>query len=115
MGRPPEAAVAAIGEPAWLRWALIALALALLGLLVVMPLAVVVVEDGRAILSSHVVALPIERRGIMRLEEHSEQIGERDLGRVVRHLHDFGVAGSPGTDLLIRRLLDIAAAVTARD
>jgi sulfate transport system permease protein len=49
VARPSDfAAVPAIGEPAWLRWALTALALALLGLLVVLPLAVVMVEAARA-------------------------------------------------------------------
>jgi sulfate transport system permease protein len=42
------ATVAAIGEPAWLRWLLIALALLLLAGIVVLPLAVVVVEAARA-------------------------------------------------------------------
>ncbi len=46
--RSELATVAAIGEPAWLRWFLIALALALLGAIVVLPLAVVIVEAARA-------------------------------------------------------------------
>jgi sulfate transport system permease protein len=49
----PEATVAAIGEPAWLRWALIALALLLLAGIVVLPLAVVVVEAARAGLGAY--------------------------------------------------------------
>jgi sulfate transport system permease protein len=46
--RSEAATVAAIGEPFWLRWLLIFLALALLASIVVLPLAVVVVEAARA-------------------------------------------------------------------
>jgi len=49
--------VAAIGEPAWLRWALIALALALLAGIVVLPLAVVIVEAARAGLGAYLHAI----------------------------------------------------------
>jgi sulfate transport system permease protein len=49
--------VAAIGEPAWLRWFLIALALALLAAIVVLPLAVVVVEAARAGLGAYFEAI----------------------------------------------------------
>ena len=58
MARPPDvAAIPAIGEPAWLRWALTALALALLALLVVMPLAIVVAEAARAGLGAYFEAI----------------------------------------------------------
>jgi len=57
VARPPDATVAAIGEPAWLRWALTALALALLGLLVVLPLAIVVAEAARAGLGGYLEAI----------------------------------------------------------
>ena len=51
------ATVAAIGEPAWLRWFLIALALLLLAGIVVLPLAVVVVEAARAGLGAYFSAI----------------------------------------------------------
>ena len=51
------ATVAAIGEPAWLRWLLIALALALLAGIVVLPLAVVIVEAARAGLGAYFEAI----------------------------------------------------------
>ena len=55
--RSELATVAAIGEPAWLRWALIALALALLAGIVVLPLAVVIVEAARAGLGAYLHAI----------------------------------------------------------
>jgi sulfate transport system permease protein len=57
VARPPESAIAAIGEPAWLRWALTALALALLALVVVLPLAIVLVEAARAGPVAYLVAI----------------------------------------------------------
>jgi sulfate transport system permease protein len=55
--RSDPATVAAIGEPAWLRWLLIALALALLAGIVVLPLAVVVFEAARAGLGAYFTAI----------------------------------------------------------
>lgn len=46
-----------IGEPRWLRWGLIGLAIALIGLLVVLPLAVVIVEAARAGGAAYVAAI----------------------------------------------------------
>jgi len=54
---PSEDAIVAVGEPAWLRWGLIALALALLAAVVVLPLAVVIVEAARAGLGAYLVAI----------------------------------------------------------
>ena len=51
--RSDTAVAAAVGEPAWLRWLLIVLALALLAGIVVLPLAVVVVEAARAGLGAY--------------------------------------------------------------
>jgi len=52
-----EVAIVAVGEPAWLRWALIALALALLAAVVVLPLAVVIVEAARAGAGAYLAAI----------------------------------------------------------
>jgi sulfate transport system permease protein len=57
VARRSEATVAAIGEPAWLRWALIVLALLLLAGIVVLPLAVVVVEAARAGVGAYFAAI----------------------------------------------------------
>jgi sulfate transport system permease protein len=54
---PSEDAIVAVGEPAWLRWGLIALALVLLAAVVVLPLAVVIVEAARAGLGAYLVAI----------------------------------------------------------
>ena len=67
-------------------------------------LLVVVVEDGRAVLRADVVALAVERRGVVRLPEDAEQVFERDFGRVVRDLHDLGVAGGSRADLFVGRV-----------
>jgi sulfate transport system permease protein len=55
--RSEVATVAAIGEPAWLRWALVALALGLLAAIVVLPLAVVIVEAARAGFGAYLAAI----------------------------------------------------------
>jgi sulfate transport system permease protein len=55
--RSEVATVAAIGEPAWLRWALVALALLLLAGIVVLPLAVVIVEAARAGFGAYLAAI----------------------------------------------------------
>jgi sulfate transport system permease protein len=47
----------AVGEPAWLRWLLIALALALLAVVVLLPLAVVIVEAARAGFGAYLTAI----------------------------------------------------------
>ena len=82
-----------------------------LGLL---TLLVVVKEDRRPVLRADVVALPVERRRVVRLPECCQQIGKRNDGRIVGDLHHFGVAGQTSANLIVRRIGDIAAAV-ARD
>ena len=57
MASPSEHIVPAIGEPAWLRWTLIALALVLMLALVVLPLAIVVVEAARAGVGAYLAAI----------------------------------------------------------
>ena len=77
-----------------------------------LPLLVVVIEHGRAILRAGVVALAVERCRVVRFEMDFEQLGERDLRRVVSDLNHFRVAGVFVADLLVRRILDMPAAVT---
>jgi sulfate transport system permease protein len=52
-----DSTVPAIGEPAWLRWLLIVLALLLLAAIVVLPLAVVIAEAARAGLGKYFEAI----------------------------------------------------------
>lgn len=55
--RPEPGSLLPIGEPRMVRWALIGLAIALIGLLVVLPLAVVIVEAARAGGAAYVAAI----------------------------------------------------------
>src|SRR3712207_8163004 len=51
-------------------------------------------EDHAAVLPADVRPLSVERRGVVVLVEDLEQFFVTDLGRVVLHLHDLGVARS---------------------
>ena len=55
--RPEPGSLLPIGEPRMMRWVLIGLAIALIGLLVVLPLAVVIVEAARAGGAAYVAAI----------------------------------------------------------
>src|SRR5699024_1228799 len=48
---------------------------------------------GRAVAGSDVVALTVERRGVVDLEEEREDVAVRRLGGVEDDLHSLGVAG----------------------
>ena len=50
------------------------------------------IEDHRAILGSLVGALAVERRGVVNLEQHAQDVAVRDHGRIERDLDDLGVA-----------------------
>ena len=60
-----------------------------------------VVEDDRAILGAHVVALAVEGGGIHVGKEAVEQLGEGRLGGVIVHLHRLGVPRAPAAHLLV--------------
>lgn len=60
-----------------------------------------VIEDGRAVLCAHVIALAIERRRVMDGEEHVEQIGKAHDLWIERDLDDLRVAGRAIADGLV--------------
>ena len=72
------------------------------------------IKDYRPILRSDVGALAIERRGIMRIPEHVQQLLVRDFLWIELDLDDLGVAGFVSTDLFVRGLRLFPASVTAR-
>src|SRR5262245_48347373 len=71
----------------------------------------IVIEDGGAILAAAVAELAVGRDGIDVVPEHLEQLLITDPGRVIGDLDRLGVAGAPGGDLLVARVLRGAAAV----
>src|SRR5512141_495031 len=75
-------------------------------------LRIIMVEDGRAVLSAHVRSLPVEGRGIVILPENREQVVVGDACRIVRHLHDFSVAGAAAADVVIGWILQRSAEVS---
>src|SRR4029079_9412947 len=84
------------------------LALRLLG---ARALLLVLVEDDRAVLVSYVPALAVQLRRVVLAPEGLEQLLVRDPLRVVRHLHDLGVAGRVRANVLVGWVLECAALV----
>ncbi len=74
-----------------------------------------VIKDGRAVLRAHIVALLIERRGIVSLPEHFQKVLKRNLGWIVSDLNDFRMAGAASANVLITGVLDRAAAIARND
>jgi len=70
-----------------------------------------VVEDHRAVLRPHVVALAIQGGRIVNAEEHLQNLAVADLARVEAHLHHFGMASPPAADLLVGRVGHVAPRV----
>src|ERR1700722_20709561 len=62
------------------------------GVLGRLPLRVAEVEDGRSVTGSEVVTLPVQRRGVVDLEEELQQVPVRDPVRVEGDLDRLGVA-----------------------
>ncbi len=77
------------------------------------PLPIVEHEDHRAVLCSHVVALPVQRRRVMGGKKHLQQLPIGDHRRVELHPHHLRVARSSGANLLIAGRLALAAHVAA--
>ena len=68
-------------------------------------LCLVGIEDRRAVLGADVGTLAVELGRVMGDgEEHLQDLAERDLARVVRHLHRLGMAGAPAAHLLVGRI-----------
>src|SRR5690606_10070231 len=74
-------------------------------------LRLVVVEDHRAVLGSHVVALAHALGGVVALPEDLEQVGVGDAVGVEDHPYGLGVAGEAAADLLVGGVGGVAARV----
>src|SRR3954470_19643890 len=72
------------------------------------------VEDGRAVLGAHVVALAHALGRVVVLPEELEHLLVADLGGVEDGEHGLGVAGPRRADLLIGGVLRVAAGVADR-
>src|SRR5262245_13793064 len=70
------------------------------------------IEDRGAILGADVGTLPVQSRRIVYGEEDIEQVLEGDYLRIERDLHNLGVAGFPGANILISRVGYLAARIT---
>ena len=68
-------------------------------------------KDGRAVLRAGVVALPVERRGVMNGEESREQCLKIDDSRVKLDLYHFGVSAGTAAHRLVSRLRTLSAHV----
>src|SRR3954465_16081757 len=76
-----------------------------------LELLVAVAVERRAVLGAGVVALAHALRGIMAFPEHLEQLFvAHDLG-IEDHQHDLGMVGEAAADLLVSRVLRLAAGV----
>ena len=69
-----------------------------------------VIEDDRAVLRADVVALPVLGGRIVDREEHVQQVAELTTFGIEGDLHDLGMAGVAAADLLVGRIVDVAAA-----
>src|SRR3546814_20103491 len=65
-------------------------------------------EDSRAVLSPHIIALPVQCGGLMRSEQHVQQVAIADHFRVKGNAKGLGMTGCPCTDILVGgiRLVD---------
>ena len=71
--------------------------------------------DRRAVLRTDVVALGIQRGGIVNDEKHFKQIGVADDSRIEGDAHHFGMAGVAAADVFIGRIGEMSAAVAGFD
>src|SRR3954447_17020258 len=69
-------------------------------------------EDSRPILRSYVRPLAVPRGRIVQLPKVFNQSLVSDLRGIKRHLDNFGVTGTIGTDILVGRVLKSSAFVT---
>lgn len=73
------------------------------------------VKDDGAILCAGVVALAVQRRGIMRLPKRFDDFLVGSFRGIELDLDDFRVAGITLADLFVGRVFGVAACVTAGD
>src|SRR5690349_5864094 len=71
------------------------------------------VEDDRPILGSHVVALAVQRGGVVDVEENSQKVRVAQSLRVESNTNDFRVARVPRANVLVGRV-DLGPAGVAR-
>lgn len=67
--------------------------------------------DAAAVLRAAVVALTVQRGGVVDDKKDLQQLAGRHVGRVVDQLHHFIAAGGTGADVLIARPRGLAVAV----
>src|SRR5690606_41835738 len=65
-------------------------------------------EDGRAVAGPEVVALPVQRRGVVDLEEERQDVAVGRLRGIEDDLHRLGVAGM----VAVRRMVVLTTGVT---
>ncbi len=71
----------------------------------------VVIEDDRAVLRADVGALPVLGGRIVDREEHIQEVAVGDHRGIEADLHHLGVAGAAAADLLVARMVDVAAGI----
>ena len=69
-------------------------------------------EDRRAVLAAEIRALAVQGRGVVHVEKDIEQVAITDLLVVERNLDGFRVAGIARANLLVGRVVDVAAHVS---
>src|SRR5579875_3105748 len=80
-----------------------------------LALLIIVVVDGRAILCTHIVALTIKRRWIMRVPEHVQQLLIGDNGGIICYLIGFCRTSSARTHLLIGGMRNFRVGIARHD
>src|SRR5205814_7496270 len=76
-----------------------------------LPLLVVVIEDGGAVLRADVVVLAVHRRGVVHAEKVAEQLLVAALRRIEDHLDGLGVTGVAAAHVAIGGILRAATGV----
>src|SRR6476661_9376231 len=78
-------------------------------------LLVVAVVDPAAVLRADVVALAVQRGGVVHDEEDLQDLPRADLRRVVGELHHLVVAGAAGAHLLVAGVVERAVGIARLD
>ena len=72
------------------------------------------VKNSRTILSTDVVALPIQSRRVVRKEKNSQKVFVRNDRGVEFNFRGFGVPGGAATNLFVGRIRNGSAGITRR-
>src|SRR5438128_2570460 len=78
-------------------------------------LLLVVIENHRTILRADIIALSVQRGGIVGTPEHVEHLCKRNKLRIKRDLHDFRVPRRAIAYLIIRWVLDCTTSIAGTD